>query len=305
AVLAVEAFKLAGDPRAFPEQLGDLTPWQPTRIFHNVGLLGAAAGDATATLRMEIGGTDPVLGVSFASIASRSRDMHKTQGFDLVTLERSPGAAERKSESFVLLAGAPATRDIFDGIDTTWNRVPGGAEIGRLTQDLLAGFTPEDPAASVPLLLVIRSRLSALPVDPVIRDKQGQLDRILQACLGLEVQTVVDRAEVVPGEKLKLRHTAVVRSRIPVRWTAVRYPSIQHELTRVLPLIQDRVVVRTASETLPVTTALSQPYWLRKEGTSGLSQVDDPALIGRPENPSVLPIESVFDIGGQTLVIPG
>src|SRR5215470_17976262 len=39
AVLAVEAFTLAADPTAFPEQLGDLTPWQATRILHNVGLL--------------------------------------------------------------------------------------------------------------------------------------------------------------------------------------------------------------------------------------------------------------------------
>src|SRR5215510_16342720 len=40
AVLALEAFTLAGDPSAFPEQLGDLTPWQATRILHNVGSLG-------------------------------------------------------------------------------------------------------------------------------------------------------------------------------------------------------------------------------------------------------------------------
>ena len=38
-VLALEAFKLAGDPTAFPEQLAPstsgLTPWQPKRILHN------------------------------------------------------------------------------------------------------------------------------------------------------------------------------------------------------------------------------------------------------------------------------
>src|ERR1700733_9112339 len=33
AVLSVEAFKLAGDPKAFPEQ--NLPPWQPKRIFVN------------------------------------------------------------------------------------------------------------------------------------------------------------------------------------------------------------------------------------------------------------------------------
>src|SRR5262245_61017292 len=42
-VLALEAFKLAGDPTAFPEQLGELPPWQPRRIFHNVGALGTGA----------------------------------------------------------------------------------------------------------------------------------------------------------------------------------------------------------------------------------------------------------------------
>ena len=42
-VLAVEAFKLAGDPRAFPEQLGELTPWQPRRIVHNVGMAGTGS----------------------------------------------------------------------------------------------------------------------------------------------------------------------------------------------------------------------------------------------------------------------
>ena len=38
AVLAVEAFKLAGDPKAFPEQIAEgLAPWQPKRIVLNAG----------------------------------------------------------------------------------------------------------------------------------------------------------------------------------------------------------------------------------------------------------------------------
>ncbi len=37
AILAVEAFKLAGDPKAFPEQIGELAAWQPKRILQNGG----------------------------------------------------------------------------------------------------------------------------------------------------------------------------------------------------------------------------------------------------------------------------
>jgi len=305
-VLAVEAFKLAGDPRAFSDQLGELTPWQATRIVHNVGIGGpgaaAAAGNTAGTVKMDVGGTDPVLGESFTSIAARSRAMHKTQGFD-AGLGVPVGPS--KTESFVPLGGEPATHDILDGVDTTWSRVPGGAEIGQLTDEVIARFRPDDPAASVPALLAIRSRVSALHPDPLVRDKRQQLDQIIQACIGLEVETLVDQPEVVPGETLKMRHTAVMRSRLPVRWTAVRYPSIQRAVTTVLELRANQPVVRDETQTLPATTLPSQPYWLRQDGTAGLFLVDDPSLIGRPENPAAFPIEYDFDVGGQTLTISG
>ena len=86
-VLAIEAFKLAGDPRAFPEQLGELTPWQPLRIVYNVSMAGTGAAvsldEGTGVVKMDVGGIDPALGESFASIAVRSRARHKTQGFDI------------------------------------------------------------------------------------------------------------------------------------------------------------------------------------------------------------------------------
>src|SRR5262249_60774895 len=44
-------------------------------------------------------------------------------------------------------------------------------------------------------------------------------------------------------------------------------------------------------------------YWLRRDGTAGLFAVDDASLIGRAENPPVVAIEHVFDVGGESLVI--
>jgi hypothetical protein len=85
----------------------------------------------------------------------------------------------------------------------------------------------------------------------------------------------------------------------------VRYPSVQRAGTKVLDLRANRPVVRDAIQTLPASTPPTQPYWLRKEGTAGLFHVDDPSLIGRPENPPAFPIEYVFEVGRQTLVISG
>jgi len=42
-VLGREAFKLAGDPKAFSEHSSDLSPWQPKRLLLNAGGFGRAA----------------------------------------------------------------------------------------------------------------------------------------------------------------------------------------------------------------------------------------------------------------------
>ena len=81
AVLAGEAFKLAGDTNAFPDQLSYLKPWQPKRLLQNVRFGGNRGGENSASLRIESGGTDPVMGISYGEIAGRSRAMHKSQGF--------------------------------------------------------------------------------------------------------------------------------------------------------------------------------------------------------------------------------
>src|ERR1035438_4550375 len=56
AVLAIEAFKLAGDTNAFPDQLRELQVWQPKRLLQNGGGLGRG-GDAAndRSLRLETG----------------------------------------------------------------------------------------------------------------------------------------------------------------------------------------------------------------------------------------------------------
>jgi LmbE family N-acetylglucosaminyl deacetylase len=299
AVLALEAFKLAGDPKAFPEQLDKLTLWQPRRILVN----GRGGGTNAGGVQIEIDGNDPVLGISFAELAARSRAMHKTQG--LGNFGGQGGGGGPRSESFQLLDGEPATNDIVDGIDTSWARVPGGADIGKLADEVIAKFNPENPSASVPALLELRNQLTALPTtDPLVVEKRAQLDRILQACLGLEVETVIPQAEVVPGESLKMHHSAIMRSNVPVRWLGVRYPDIASGITNATELRPNESASRDSVQTLPANTPLSQPYWLREEGTPGMFRVDDPTLIGRPENPPVFPVEQVFEVGGQTLVVP-
>jgi LmbE family N-acetylglucosaminyl deacetylase len=296
AVLGLEAFKLAGDSNAYPDQLKSLAPWQPKRILAN----GRGGENG---LRMDVSGNDPVSGLSFGELANRSRAMHKTQGFDRFAGGGGGGGGAR-AESFELLAGEPATKDIFDGIDTTWARIPGGADIGKAADEIISKFDDKNPAASIPALLKLHAQLAALKSsDPLVTEKREQLDRILQHCLGLEVETTISQAEFVPGEKIPLHHTVSVQADVPVRWVAARYSSVKMRPQQVINLQPGQPASRDSEETLPANTLLTQPYWLRGEKATGLFHVDDPSLIGQPENPPVCPIEQIFEVGGETLVI--
>jgi LmbE family N-acetylglucosaminyl deacetylase len=298
-VLALEAFQLAGDPKAFPEQ--QLPPWQPRRILWN----GRGGDSSTNEIRMQISGNDPVLGISFAELATLSRAMHKTQGFDNF---RGGGGSGARTETFQPLAGEPATNDIMSGIDTTWGRVPGGAEIGQLTDEIIAKFDPQNPSTSVDALLELRKKLAGLKTEPLVEEKRQLLDKILQACLGLSVATTMPQAEVVPGEKLDFNFTVNLASSWPVHWKAIRFPATGKEVALPGNMLSSNetnhgTTIKGITQTLPVSTPLSQPYWLREDPTAGMFRVADARLIGQPESPPEFPVEYVFQVGDQTLVI--
>jgi LmbE family N-acetylglucosaminyl deacetylase len=306
AILGLEAFKLAGDPTAFPEQLTDLKVWQPKRIFSNgfgIGLRGGGGGATTrpqaTVVRMNVAGTDPVSGLSFAQLAGLSRSMHKSQRFG--NFVGGPGGGAARIEAFQLLDGEPAIHDVMDGIDTSWNRFSLGG-IGQAAEDLIAKFNSQDLSANVPALLEIKKQLVAAPADPVIDEKRSLLDHIIVECAGLEVETTVPQAEIVPGETIKLHQRVTVDSAVPVKWVDVRYPSIDKSEARDLAI--DHALTSDSTITLPASTPVSQPYWLREQGTAGMFRVDDAKLIGRPENPPVFPVQYDFEVGGQTLMVP-
>lgn len=314
AMLAVEAFKLAGDPKAYPEQLAQgLTPWQPKRVLWNVFRFGGGANAPLPldgpTFNQDIAGTDATTGQEFGQIAALSRSQHKTQGLGGFALRPRTGP---NGQTFLLLAGTPAKSDLLDGVDTTWKRYPGGAAIDAALERIIADFKADAPGASAPALLDLRRQLAALPTDPVVADKRAQLDRILTSCLGITVETTVDRPEITPGEAVTINCRVV----FPQSWQP-RAPGIEikHLDTRASggDFVRARgpvgilsgllVVADQLTGTLPLGTPPTQPYWLREPGAAGLARVSDPRLIGRPDNPPAVSVSYVLQIADQELTI--
>ena len=130
-ILGKEAFTAAADPTKFPEQLAYVQPWQAKRLMQNP--IGVQQTDQKGKARNNVwrsivGDYSPELGYSYGEIGGISRSTNRSQG---------QGTAERKGsqkQALITVAGDKATKDLFDGIDITWNRIPGGAPVGSIAE---------------------------------------------------------------------------------------------------------------------------------------------------------------------------
>jgi LmbE family N-acetylglucosaminyl deacetylase len=299
AILAREAFTVAADPKRFPEQLASVTVWKPTRIvwntspffFQNRNIPFDPAGLTT----LEAGGFSPLLGKAFTEIAAASLSMHKSQGVG------SPPRRGARKEYFKLLEGAPMTGALFDGIDTSWKRIPGSDAVAGKVKDLVSSFAPADPAASVPKLLELRKDLTRIAADDWRLAKVGEVDSLIAACLSLHVESSTATAVVSAGQILPIKLEAINRSKVPVQLIEARSPVSGETLRLDTPLPQDQLVAKDLAPTVPANVASTQPYWLRTPPKPGTFNVEDQKLIGLAENPLAFPVEIIVRVGDQEL----
>jgi LmbE family N-acetylglucosaminyl deacetylase len=299
AILAMEAFSAAADPNRFPEQLSLVKPWQATRLVWNTSPFFFTNRnlpfDPTGLMVLEAGGYNPLLGKAYTEIAAASISMHKSQGVGGL-----PRRGARK-EYFKPLAGQPMKSSLFEGIDTSWSRVPNSESVVSEIRQIVSKFNPADPAASVPELLKLRHAMSGIHDESWIPEKKAGLDKIIAACLGLHVEASTATETFTPGQTATIKLEAINRSNIPVTLQEVRFPGTgeSNKIDAALP--SNELVTKDLSCMIPNDAPYSQPYWLRKSGTLGTFAVDDQKLIGLPENPPALPVEIGLQVNGEEL----
>ena len=295
ATLAVEAFKLAGDPNAFPDQLKAVAPWQPRRLFWNrFSFQPIKPDDPTVakSLRLDVGTYNATLGRAYTEIAAESRSQHKSQGF---------GSAERRGSLlnyFDQLAGDPAATDIFEGIDTTWSRFPGGEAVGKILHQAADEYDPRNPQKSLPLLVQAYAELDHLAANdyarmnkiPWVAVKRRDLAEAIRGAAGLSIDVATADSSVVPGGELTVNVSVVNRSDYPFTLEAVgsRYADPSKGLS--LPLKNNEPVKTELKIKVPSFLEISQPYWLQKPPQKGTYTVKEQWMIGSPENPAAIPL---------------
>jgi len=207
-LLSQQASEAAGDPSRFPEQIKEgLRPWSPLKVY-----IGGVRADENWTVRIDSGEYNPVLGDSYANLASFGLSFQRSQNggryapsagpnYSYYTRTASRVTAPDKESSF------------FDGIDTTYaglfktlgRTAPAGVDatlagIDAAVARAIASFKFTDPASAVPALAeglrltrdVMAKSASDADVADVLRIKERQFQDAISAALGLELSAMAD-----------------------------------------------------------------------------------------------------------------
>lgn len=304
ALLSVDAFDLAGNPSAFKEQLEYTTTYQPGRLFFNTSpwFYGSdeefERADKTNFLEFNTGVFFPSMGLSNPEIAAISRSQHASQGFG------STGSRGTQMEYVELIKGElpEDASGLFAGIDTSWNRVNGGAEIGRILSKVEQEYDFTNPSASVPQLVEAYKLIQKL-YDPHWRDiKSEEIREIIGAASGLFLEAVAGVPTATPNQEIKVFFEAINRSNGEMLLQTIVLQPQEREKSPAFVLENNIGWKEKINYRIPEGIGYSTPYWLKKESTIGRYQVEDQELIGLPETPQK--ISAVFEvkIQGHTIL---
>ncbi len=299
AILAEEAFKAAGDPKRFPEQLKYVTVWQPKRLYWNTSTWfysrQGVEMDTTGKLKLDVGAYSPLLGCNYTELAAQSRSKHSSQGF---------GSAQVRGEEIEYLeyvAGDMAQNSVFEDVNTTWDRLPNGKAIGKLLNDVYNQYQPANPAASVSKLLEARKLIEALPKEYWRTVKLAEVDEVIKACLGLYLEAVAADEFLTAGQDFTVKLEAINRSGVDVTLNKASFAFNSKDTVLNLGLSNNKDITFSSTLKVPATMGTTQPHYLRQDGTVGMFRVDDQELRNKPMIEAPLQVLLHIEVEGQLL----
>lgn len=299
AILAEEAFELANDPSAFPEQLQYTSVWQPKRLLWNTGRFWVQDLDESdpEVVSINTGEYNPLLGISFGELAAISRSMHKSQGFG------SSGSRGDQTEYLVHKMGSLANGDIMDGIDVSWDRVSGGTRIKQLVDEAISSYDMAAPEKSVPQLLNIRKEIVKLSDDFWKNKKLSEVDQLIKNCMGIYLALKSNESQLTHGDSINIDVEVINRSGIDATLQSLTIPALTISESYKESLGNNNRVNHELKSIVPEDLPITQPYWLDKKGTLGVYRVDDQQKIGKPENDPPITGKFSISINGEVLIL--
>lgn len=306
AMLAEEAFKLAGDAKAFPEQLAFVQPWQPKRLYWNTAPWAFNKKEdfkVDKLLKINVGEYDPLLGKSYVEIAAAARSQHRCQAF---------GTAPERGTVIEYLQhtlGDSAKTDIMEGVKTTW-KAYGLPKVADELKEAETKFALGNRADCLEELAEVHDILTkALAKLPPQAESQLELQRKLRdieatmlQVAGVWFEAIAETPTAASGDSLKVKVFAINRSDFAAKFTfSIQNKSIKWDT--LASNVLNNAEVKISLQNIPPT----QPYWLQRPVNKGMFDVPESeraAVIGLPETPEPLVGQVQVVLYGKTLTLP-
>ena len=258
-ILAEEAFKLAADPNAYPEQLKELDTWQAKRILWDVYWWNEEvkneALEKGGIVEANIGAYNANLGLSYSEIAADSRSQHKSQGFGVA---RTRG---NKLEYLQHTDGDQAENDLFERVDLSWKRVKDGAEIEKQIKAIIESYNPSSPSNSVADLVKLHESVKEMEPNPYQEQKLADIKKLIKAAAGIKVEALAKDYNYVHGDSISGDFILLNRSDLDITIQELD-PSIQAN-TKPQSLSNNEAV--NLEFAFVSKSNISHPFWLPYE----------------------------------------
>lgn len=199
AILALEAFELAGDPNYLNAMNGGI-PHQPKAIYWNTYSwrwdpnLDSLATNDPKYFKANVGGYDPILGQSYNEIGSHARSQHRCQGFG-VSISRGDAW-----EYFAHMNGEMVEEEISELFPSNWGEYGASVDVAQKAMQVQSNFDPSNPAASVQDLFELYEAIhreemysSDIPKIIALRVKLDLVKDLILDCLGLYGECITDQ----------------------------------------------------------------------------------------------------------------
>lgn len=292
AMLAQEAFEAAADATKFPDQLkGNITTWKAKRLLWNTFNFGTGNTQKEDQFKIDAGVYNPLLGKTYGEIASLSRSQHVSQGFGV------PAQRGAVTEYFVTIKGDAPTNELFDGVNTTWNRI-GQPEIARTLDSIITLYDINSPEKSVKGLFYLNSLVEKISGEDFWKQKKlNEINQLIIACSGIYAEVISTEEKIVENDSATIIMNVFSRTKLSVTDVEVNFNQKVFSLGNIA---SNKSANQTKTVLFNGNHNLSQPYWLSYGKSEGSFNVPDSLFTGAPQN---VPIEVEFTckIDGQLI----
>lgn len=285
ALLAMEAFDLAANPKAFPEQLKYVQVWQPKRMFYNTSwwFYGSKENfekaDKGDLFSLNVGNYYPILGISNNEISAEARSKHACQGFGMA-LERGTDMEYLK----FLKGDKPKSNDIFEGINLKLRNKTVQNQLDKTVSDFLF----DNPQLSLKNLVRAYELIKKEnPNDP----KLEQVKNLILKTQGIYLEWTTDPAFGTSDEEIATKLEIANRSGADLNFS---FEGKNQKIAGNEPF-------KTTEKFKIENVKISNPYWLQENPKNNLYVVSNSENIGLPEISTSINKNVTIDFGSAKI----